>query len=41
MEETRAKLKELYHLPEGTGVFLMPSGSDAEYIPLFITKILN
>ena len=28
-------------MEQGTGVFLMPSGSDAEYIPLFITKILN
>ena len=41
MEETRSKLKDLYQLPEGTGVFLMPSGSDAEYIPLLITKMLN
>lgn len=28
-------------MPEGTGVFLTPSGSDAEYIPLLIAKILN
>jgi len=36
MHETREKIKDLYSLPEGTGVFLMPSGSDAEYIPLLI-----
>jgi hypothetical protein len=31
----------MYELQEGTGVFLMPSGSDAEYIPLLIAKTLN
>jgi hypothetical protein len=36
MHETRETLKEIYSLPEGTGIFLMPSGSDAEYIPLLI-----
>ena len=41
MQETREKIKEVYSLPEGTGVFLMPSGSDAEYIPLLIAQILN
>lgn len=41
MQETREKLAQLYKLPEGTGVFLTPSGSDAEYIPLLITQILN
>lgn len=41
MHEIRDKLKEAYSLPEGTGVFLMPSGSDAEYIPLLIAQILN
>ena len=41
MHETREKIKDLYSLPEGTGVFLMPSGSDAEYIPLLIAQILN
>jgi hypothetical protein len=30
---------KLYSLPEGTGIFLMPSGSDAEYIPLLIAKL--
>jgi hypothetical protein len=41
MHETREKLKEIYSMPEGTGVFLMPSGSDAEYIPLLIAQVLN
>lgn len=41
MHETREKIKNIYSLPEGTGVFLMPSGSDAEYIPLLIAQILN
>ena len=39
MEETRQRLMKLYHLPEGTGIFLMPSGSDAEYIPLLIARL--
>ena len=39
MEETRQRLLELYNLPEGTGIFIMPSGSDAEYIPLLIAKL--
>jgi hypothetical protein len=30
---------KLYSLPDGTGIFLMPSGSDAEYIPLLIAKL--
>lgn len=41
MHQTREKLMEMYSLPEGTGIFLMPSGSDAEYIPLLIAQILN
>lgn len=41
MHETRKKLKDMYTLPEGTGLFLMPSGSDAEYIPLLIAQLLN
>ena len=41
MHETRERIIDLYSLPEGTGVFLMPSGSDAEYIPLLIAQILN
>lgn len=41
MHATRMKLKELYQLPDGTGIFLMPSGSDAEYIPLLIAQLLN
>lgn len=28
-------------MPQGSGVFLMPSGSDAEYIPLLIAQELN
>ena len=28
-------------MPKGTGVFLTPSGSDAEYLPLLIAKLLN
>ena len=41
MSTTRTRIKEAYGLDEDIGVFLMPSGSDAEYIPLFITKLLN
>ena len=41
MQEVRDRLVGLYDLPENTGVFLTPSGSDAEYIPLLIAKILN
>jgi hypothetical protein len=41
MQETREKLMELFELPQGTGIFLMPSGSDAEYIPLLIAKLRN
>lgn len=31
----------MYELPKGTGVILSPSGSDAEYFPLLIAKLLN
>ena len=41
MNDARDRLIKAYPMPEGTGVFLMPSGSDAEYIPLLICKILN
>jgi hypothetical protein len=41
MNDARERIKQLYGLPEGTGVFLMPSGSDAEYIPLLIAQVLN
>lgn len=41
MDQTRDRLAEAYDLPAGTGIFLMPSGSDAEYIPLLIAKIFN
>ena len=41
MDGVRSRIKSLYHLPAGTDVFLCPSGSDAEYIPLLIAKTLN
>jgi len=41
MSSTRKRIIEAYNYKEGTGVFLLPSGSDAEYIPLLITKLLN
>jgi hypothetical protein len=41
LSSTRSRLHKMYELQEGTGVFLMPSGSDAEYIPLLIAKTLN
>jgi hypothetical protein len=41
MHNIRLRLMKVYDMPEGTGVFLMPSGSDAEYIPLVIAKLLN
>ena len=41
MHEVRQKLAQMYSLPDGTGIFLTPSGSDAEYIPLLIAKLFN
>jgi hypothetical protein len=41
MNDVRTRLTKVYELPKGTGVFLSPSGSDAEYIPLLISKLLN
>jgi hypothetical protein len=41
MEGIRSRIKSLYDLPAGVDVVLCPSGSDAEYIPLQIAKILN
>eukprot|EP00960_Hanusia_phi_P046294 757738-Hanusia_phi.AAC.1 len=41
MEGVRSRIKSLYDLPAGTEVFLCPSGSDAEYMPLLIAKTLN
>ena len=38
MEETRTKLKDMYNLPEGTGIFLTSSDADAQFIPILITK---
>lgn len=41
MHNIREQLRKAYKLSDNTGVFLTPSGSDAEYIPLLIAKILN
>lgn len=41
MDGVRSQIKSIYRLPAGTEVFLCPSGSDAEYIPLLIAKTLN
>lgn len=41
MNDARDRLMAAFQMPEGTGIFLMPSGSDAEYIPLLICKIFN
>jgi hypothetical protein len=41
LEGIRTELKNLYELPEGTGIFITPSRSDAQYIPLLIAKTLN
>jgi hypothetical protein len=35
------RLKNAFELDDGTGIFLTPSGSDAEYIPLLVMKVLN
>ena len=32
---------KLYELPEGTGIFLTPSETDAQYIPILVAKSLN
>ncbi|KAL3938909.1 MAG: hypothetical protein SGBAC_006269, partial [Bacillariaceae sp.] len=40
-EGQRSRLSKLLNLPEGTGVILCPSGSDAEYIPIAIARALN
>jgi hypothetical protein len=37
LHQTRERLITLYGCDQNTGVFLMPSGSDAEYIPLVIS----
>lgn len=41
MNQIRARISKAYELPKGTGVFLSPSGSDAEYFALLIAKLLN
>ena len=41
MQRTRQRIIKIYGLHEDTGVFVMPSGSDAEYIPLAVAKGLS
>jgi hypothetical protein len=41
MEEVRQKISDVFSLPAGCGIFLTPSGSDAEFIPLLVAKTLN
>ena len=41
MQEIRRRLSSLYKLKDGTGIFLTPSGSDAEYIPLLLAQHFN
>ena len=31
----------LYELPEGTGIILTPSGTDAQFVPILVAKALN
>ena len=40
-QNQRDRLAKLLDLPEGAEIVLCPSGSDAEYIPLAIAKMLN
>lgn len=41
MQGIRQELKRLYDLPQDTGIFLTPSGTDAQFIPILVTKALN
>ena len=41
MDQVRDRISKAYELPKGTGVFLSPSGSDAEYFALLIVKLIN
>lgn len=41
MQEVRERIASLYQLKDGTGVFLTPSGSDAEYVPLLLAQHFN
>ena len=41
MSQIKLRIMKAYDLPKGTGVFLSPSGSDAEYFALLIAKLLN
>ena len=41
MDQIRTRISKVFELPKGTGVFLSPSGSDAEYFALLIAKLLN
>jgi len=41
MHGIREELTRLYELPKGTGIILTPSGADAQYIPILVSKALN
>lgn len=41
MQGIRQELKRLYELPQDTGIFLTPSGTDAQLIPILVAKCLN
>ena len=41
MNDVRARLKVIYQLNSDVGIFLTPSGSDAEYISLLFAQVLN
>jgi len=40
-ENIRNQLKSELKLDDKVGIFLTPSGSDAEYIPVLIARLLN
>ena len=41
MQEIRERLAKLYKLDKDIGIFLTPSGSDAEYIPVLLAQSMN
>lgn len=41
MHGIREELMRLYELPEGTGIVLTPSGTDAQFVPILVAKCLN
>ncbi|KAL7560628.1 hypothetical protein ACA910_001314 [Epithemia clementina (nom. ined.)] len=41
MEAQRQRLAACLQLPPGTQIVFMPSGSDAEYVPLVLARMLN